>query len=296
MHARIFDNMLADLRGTSTYMKSKIKKAQKSAGDKGSGFADAFRDAVRSIHAAVAEAASGEALMQRPEVRAVPVLPGLPLGVVDDSLTPADRGALRKYVLILYALSQTDDHEAVLTAYKAMQTQVQAQNEHDLDEAGFTPALAKAMRLLSACFGEQQHQAAAEEEQVDARHQLCGTSERSSPEQSQRLCETLLRDSKIGQLAKEISSEVDFSKLNLSKPEDLLNVNNLLGGDGPLSSMIGQVSSKIQQKLQTGELRHEELLSEAMGLLKTFDSSGALGGLLNPDLLRPLMSGLHMKP
>ncbi len=276
MHARIFGNMISDLRGTSTYMKSKIKKVTRDheGGWSSPSHADAFRDAVRPLAAAVTEAQTGEAFMQLPAVRAVPVFPGLPLGVVDDSLTPTDRVALRKYVFILFALSQTDDQEGVLKEYKRIQTGG-TDDDAGKEESTLSPTLTKAMLLLSECFAATAGPAGG------------GDAAASSAEQ-------LLHNTKIGQLAKEISSEVDFSQLNVSKPEDLLNVNNLLGADGPLSSMIGQVSSKIQQKLQTGELKHEELLSEAMGLLKTFDAGGALGGMLNPDLLRlaaPLMSG-----
>lgn len=81
----------------------------------------------------------------------------------------------------------------------------------------------------------------------------------------------MLQNTKIGNLAKEISEELDLSSLNISKPEDLLN----MGSNGVLGNIIGKVGSKIHAKIDKGELKHEDLMSEAMSMMSML---GGIGG------------------
>ena len=93
-------------------------------------------------------------------------------------------------------------------------------------------------------------------------------------------------NSKIADLAKEISTEIDMTKLSegMENPMDMLNFSNLTDSNSVLGSIVGKVGNKIQSKLATGELKHDELLSEAVNLLKAFDVNGA----------NPLLSGMGM--
>ena len=63
----------------------------------------------------------------------------------------------------------------------------------------------------------------------------------------------LIGDSKIGQLAKEISSQIDVDSLNLdiNNPSELLNPANLFGGDNGniLGNLVQQVGSSITEKM-----------------------------------------------
>lgn len=98
----------------------------------------------------------------------------------------------------------------------------------------------------------------------------------------------MLENSTIGSLAKEIASELDLSNLKVERPEDLLN----MGGDNNMiGSIVGKIGSKVNAKLESGELKHEDLLGEAMGLLKSLGGSGALGGFLNNPMFKEMMSG-----
>jgi hypothetical protein len=90
--------------------------------------------------------------------------------------------------------------------------------------------------------------------------------------------------SKIGQLAKEISSQIDLSSLNISNPEDMLNINKLMGsGEHSLGNIIQQVGSSITQKIQSGEIKQEELIADALSLvgkINNSDDKNGMGGLL----------------
>lgn len=81
----------------------------------------------------------------------------------------------------------------------------------------------------------------------------------------------MLQNTKIGNIAKEISEELDLSSLNIQKPEDLLS----MGSNGILGNIIGKVGSKIHAKIDNGELKHEDLMSEAMSMMSML---GGMGG------------------
>jgi hypothetical protein len=90
-------------------------------------------------------------------------------------------------------------------------------------------------------------------------------------------------NSKIGNLAKEISEELNGDDLKcMENPDDLMK--NLLSGEGGgLGNIIQKVSSKLQNKMQNGELNEEALMKEAtnmMGMLNpTFSKmAGGMGG------------------
>lgn len=87
-----------------------------------------------------------------------------------------------------------------------------------------------------------------------------------------------MENSKIGGLAKEISGEIDVSKLPMDNPMEMFNFANLTDGNSMLGSIVSKVGAKIQTKLASGELKQEELLGEAMSLLKVFDGGAAGGG------------------
>lgn len=97
-----------------------------------------------------------------------------------------------------------------------------------------------------------------------------------------------LEQSKIGKIAKEISDEIDIS--GIKKPEDMLNFsdpkNNVIG------DIVNKVGSKIHSKLSNGELKQEDLLSEAFGLLNSFGGKIPGGGNLSDILNNPMMKNM----
>lgn len=86
-----------------------------------------------------------------------------------------------------------------------------------------------------------------------------------------------LENSKIGELAKEITGELDMSSLQSADPSELFNLANITDQSSVLGNIVSKVGSKIQHKLQHGEIRHDELLAEAMTMLKAFNGGGGGG-------------------
>jgi hypothetical protein len=91
--------------------------------------------------------------------------------------------------------------------------------------------------------------------------------------------EEALSNSTIGDLAKEIASDINIDNINVSRPEDLFNgQNSHLIGD-----IVGKVTNNLQKKMADGTLNQEKIMSEAMSLL------GSMGGG-NNDMLKNMMS------
>lgn len=90
-----------------------------------------------------------------------------------------------------------------------------------------------------------------------------------------------LEGTKIGNMAKEISEELDMSNIKIEKPEDVM---KLITGDA-LGNIIGKVGSKIQEKISTGEVKREELMSEAFNMM----------GMLNNPMFKDILKGTNMR-
>ena len=83
-----------------------------------------------------------------------------------------------------------------------------------------------------------------------------------------------ISNSKIADLAKEISKDIDVSSLKSDNPDEVLK--NLFSGNGEtnvLGDIISKVSSTLNNKISKGELKHEDLLSEAMSMMNLFGNN-----------------------
>ena len=96
-----------------------------------------------------------------------------------------------------------------------------------------------------------------------------------------------LHNSKIGELAKEISQDIDMSKLNVNNPEELLNIENMFSGENNvLGDIIGKVSSKITNKIQNGEIKQDELMNEAFSMMTKLNGTNSF----MEDMMKSAMS------
>lgn len=99
-----------------------------------------------------------------------------------------------------------------------------------------------------------------------------------------------LNNSKIADIAKEISQDIDVSSLKADSPDEVLK--NLFSsnsdGGNVLGNIIQKVSTTLNDKISNGELRHEDLLGEAMSMMNLFGGAG--GGNKGGDMLSGLAS------
>jgi hypothetical protein len=87
-----------------------------------------------------------------------------------------------------------------------------------------------------------------------------------------------MENSMICNLAKEISNEIDVSNLKVDKPEDILKLMDFTSSNNIVGDIIKKVSSKIHDKISTGELKQEDLFSEAMNMMSMMNMGGGKGG------------------
>lgn len=96
---------------------------------------------------------------------------------------------------------------------------------------------------------------------------------------------------KIASLAKEIAQGIDVSSLKADNPDEMIkNMLDFSSGNNMLGNIIQQVSSTLSNKISSGEIKHEELLGEAMSMMNIFNGAGGAGG--NPLASNPLFSNI----
>jgi hypothetical protein len=97
-------------------------------------------------------------------------------------------------------------------------------------------------------------------------------------------------NSKIADLAKEISEEINLDDLSVP---DIFDFSKLGDSNSVLGSIVSKVGSKIQSKLQSGEVSRQDLMSEAISMISAFNVGGDGGqggkggkdGLGNPNVM-----------
>ena len=105
----------------------------------------------------------------------------------------------------------------------------------------------------------------------------------------------IAKDSKIANLAREISEEIDISSLNIEKPEDIMKLMDFSGSNNVMGDIIKKVSSKISSKIESGDLGQDEIIGEAMTMMSMLGKSGAggpLGNILNNPLMNQFMKSM----
>lgn len=113
-----------------------------------------------------------------------------------------------------------------------------------------------------------------------------------------------MEDSKICNLAQEISKDIDISNLKIDSQEDIARLLDFSSSNNMLGEIVKKVSSSMQNKIASGELKQEDLFGEAismMGKLNMGNGAGAggdlgglgalggLGSLLNNPMISQMM-------
>ena len=96
---------------------------------------------------------------------------------------------------------------------------------------------------------------------------------------------------KLVTLAQELSKEIDLT--GIENPADLLNFSNLTSGNNVIGNIVSKVGSKIQQKLGTGELKQEDLISEAINMMSMMNKNGV--DIMSNPLFKGMMGAMGGK-
>jgi hypothetical protein len=209
--------------------------------------------------------------------QSIKLISELTIGDIGEAVPDSKVAAYYLYILVLYSdlwkMEDEEDRDALFDTYTKAISTIQKDELLDLEgiyDTNIKKLLQQIELVSSALADTPTHQEA---------------TDTFDPTE-------MLQNTKIGALAQEIAKEVDVSQINVDKPEDLLNPTNLFSGNSPLGDIIGKVGTKIHEKISNGELRHDELMTEAFNMLKMFNGGGASG--LNPlmnDLMKNMASG-----
>lgn len=87
-----------------------------------------------------------------------------------------------------------------------------------------------------------------------------------------------MENSKICNLAKEISNDIDVSGIKADSPEDIMKLLDFTSSNNIMGDIIKKVSSKMHEKISAGELKQEDLFGEAMSMMSKMNFGGGGGG------------------
>ena len=101
----------------------------------------------------------------------------------------------------------------------------------------------------------------------------------------------LIGDSKIGNLAKEISNSINLDSLNLENPEDLLNPANLFNENtgNILGNLVQQVGTSITDKISSGDINQEDLIKDAFSLMNRMQNTSSNNPVIG-DMMKNMMN------
>lgn len=253
VNSKMFMNFVCDLKKCSKLLKAKVKKDLRNEDLDVDDMAKQLLQQLKAVHGnGVFDKAD---FLRDEELRKVRILPHMTVGYVADALSDGvNTRCLQQHIVMLTMMAVNADNVT-----EALQTVQECQNQ---TYAG-NDKLAKV---------------------------LCGLYdvEQAAPLPIAQL-ESMFANTRIGDLAKEIAGEIDVSslaKLDTANPASMFSLQSLTDSNSPLASIVSSVGSKIQTKLSNGELKHEELLSEAMGMLQ-FVSPQMLSMFGNPGAAPP---------
>jgi hypothetical protein len=133
---------------------------------------------------------------------------------------------------------------------------------------------------LEDTLGKLQEMLESEDKPID----VSGVDHLPNPEQVQDHITGLL-DGKLGRLAKEIAEET-ASELNLdAQAEGATSINDvfqsLFKNPGKLMSLVKNVGGKLDDKIKSGEIKENEIMAEAAGLLGKMKDVPGMGDIQN---------------
>ena len=215
--------------------------------------------------------------------------------------SPSDKAMLKSYYLVFQILAilyedvvgeggyTVDSLNAVLQKIKCAKGGIESDNVEILDDRITELIDELKTTMMSTCRHE--HFENHDEDVAD-----------SQCERSQDNIKCFFENSTIGSLAKEISQEINIDELKGTNPQDILQATmnsaspasasaSASASANVLGSVVSKVSSKIHERIASGSLKQEDLLSEAMNLMSMLNNpGGAMGGdafqgMFPPDLL-----------
>ena len=112
-----------------------------------------------------------------------------------------------------------------------------------------------------------------------------------------------LMNGKIGNLAKEIATEIDPATLNFDPENPQAVLQSLLSGENTnLMSLVQNISGKIQNKMESGQIDQQALFSEAASIMNNLQNMPGMAGMPNnmgaggfdPNMMMGMISNMML--
>lgn len=98
-----------------------------------------------------------------------------------------------------------------------------------------------------------------------------------------------MENSKICNLAQEISESIDVGDLKIDSSDDIMKLLDFSSSNNIMGDIIKKVSSKMHEKMSSGDLKQDDLFGEAMSMMGQLGTSGGMGGLFNNPMMGEMM-------
>ena len=118
------------------------------------------------------------------------------------------------------------------------------------------------------------------------------------PPEMEKMADSLF-SGMIGNLAKEIATEIDPSTLNFDPENPQAILQSLLSGENSnLMSLVQNISGKIQNKMESGQIDQQALFSEAASIMNNLQNMPGMpanmGAGLDPNMMMGMMTNMMM--
>jgi hypothetical protein len=252
---KFFYDLVKDVKGASTDLKTVVKKHYKVKNSTTSSNIEHFSKQLTDELYQKVVSIKTEELFGDQAIRDLGILQHIKLGSILDS-TPKEYHATvcsYLYIFVLMAtLHKQEDEEVGKALFIAVMNAVRAMQKGEDFEGALVDVYDDDIKLL-----------------------VQNTSKviKSQPlvdDDTPDFIPSMLENSKIGSLAKEITSEIDIGSLEIKDTSDIMSLMN----SNVIGDIMSKVGSKINSKIEKGELNHEDLLGEAMNFMKMLQKNG----------------------
>lgn len=219
-----------------------------------------------------------------------PVAFGLTLSELCDRVGEGAReslGPIESYMYLLYmcahvsATLDTRSHSDNLAVIESIMRTCDGTTEGTLPESTGDVILALSRKVAALSDGgqrgtvgtakaEQPRQEAQEPEDQDQQEEGGCAGDDDDPLAA---CIDQLNNTSIGKLAKDIAGSIDVEALGIKEPGDIMGLMNDGNSAKALGKIIENVGSAIQSKMKSGEIKQEQLISDAMSLMSQMNGS-----------------------
>jgi len=281
---QVFIDLIKDVKSKDKSLSHTIKKHYNVLDRKSSEYITEWNTNV-SAHSELWFSLDENQILENETVRGIEVIRGLTVGDIVLSIDVSEHNVLKRYLFTLFLLShvlftvlENKDNTDSMLAKQILMVVAGLGDADTVSDPQTRSILDKLVRLKSQ--QEETSSSTAEEESNGPNTATGGLPPNA-----------FFEDSKIGQLAKEITSKIDMSSFENQKPEDLMNIQNMFNGSNTaITNIIQQVGSTITEKIQKGELRQEDLVADAMSLMSKMNLNGNNNGMAG--MMKNMMSML----